>query len=133
MPGPVLTCYYLASRYSSSLVASLRKKSTNDFGLSMRQEGVTISGADQWHAVKQVGVIGAYMTSRLPATLLLAGMLAVMVYRLLAERERRKTLVCLLERAPGGTIVVMKEGQGGPAMSLRVGDGSHPLPPRGPG
>jgi hypothetical protein len=53
-----------------------------------------------------------------------AAVLAVTaVYRLLAERARRKTLVDLVSSAPAGTIVVMEKGPGGPAMWVRVGDG----------
>ena len=51
------------------------------------------------------------------------------VYRLLTERSRRKTLVDLVSRAPGGTIVVMEKGPGGPAMWIKVGDGLQ-FPPR---
>jgi hypothetical protein len=54
---------------------------------------------------------------------------ATAVYRLLAERARRKTLVDLVSRAPAGTIVVMEKGPGGPAMWVRVGDGPQ-FPPR---
>ncbi len=54
---------------------------------------------------------------------------ATAVYRLLAERVRRKTLVDLVSRAPAGTIVVMEKGPGGPAMWVRVGDGPQ-FPPR---
>jgi hypothetical protein len=59
-----------------------------------------------------------------------AAVLAVTaVYRLLAERSRRKTLVEVVTRAPAGTIVVMEKGPGGPAMWVRVGDGLQ-VPPR---
>jgi hypothetical protein len=51
------------------------------------------------------------------------------VYRLLAERARRKTLVDLVSHAPAGTIVVMERGPGGPAMWVKVGDGPQ-FPPR---
>ena len=51
-----------------------------------------------------------------------------MVYRLLAERVRRRTLVDLVSRAPAGTIVVMEKGPGGPAVWVRVGDGPR-MPP----
>jgi hypothetical protein len=50
------------------------------------------------------------------------------VYRLLAERARRKTLVDLVSHAPTGTIVVMEKGPGGPAMWVRVGDGLQVAP-----
>jgi hypothetical protein len=56
---------------------------------------------------------------------------ATAVYRLLAERARRKTLVDLVSRAPTGTIVVMGKGPGSPAMWVRVGDGPQFPPPRG--
>jgi hypothetical protein len=53
-----------------------------------------------------------------------AAVLAVtVVYRLLSERARRKTLVDLVSSAPSGTIVVMEKGPGGPAMWVRIGDG----------
>ena len=59
-----------------------------------------------------------------------AAILAVTaVFRLLAERGRRKTLVDLVLRAPAGTIVVMEKGPGGPAMWVRVG-GELQFPPR---
>jgi hypothetical protein len=59
-----------------------------------------------------------------------AAVLAVTaVYRLLAERARRKTLVDLVSHAPAGTIVVMEKGPGGLAMWVRVGDGLQ-FPPR---
>jgi hypothetical protein len=51
------------------------------------------------------------------------------IYRLLAERARRKTLVDLVSHAPAGTVVVMEKGPGGPAMWIRVGDGLR-FPPR---
>ena len=49
-------------------------------------------------------------------------LVATAVYRLLAERARRKTLLDLVSHAPTGTIVVMEKGPGGPAMWVRVGD-----------
>jgi hypothetical protein len=55
---------------------------------------------------------------------------ATAVYRLLAERARRKTLMDLMSHAPAGTIVVMEKGPGGPAMWVRVGDRLR-VPPRG--
>jgi hypothetical protein len=59
-----------------------------------------------------------------------AAILAVTaVYRLLAERERRKTLMDLVSRAPAGTIVVMEKGPGGPAVWVKVG-GELQFPPR---
>jgi len=48
---------------------------------------------------------------------------AAAVFRLLAERARRRTLVDLVSRSPADTIVIMEKGPGGPAMWVRVGDG----------
>jgi hypothetical protein len=50
---------------------------------------------------------------------------AVAGYRLLAERQRRKTLLALASQAPVGTVVLVDKGPGGPAMWLTVGDGNQ--------
>lgn len=39
-----------------------------------------------------------------------------LAYRMLAERERRKTLEAAYRHAPRGTTVVQDEGPGGPPM-----------------
>ena len=52
---------------------------------------------------------------------------AVAGYRLLAERQRRKTLLALVSQAPAGTVVLVDKGPGGPAMWLTVGDGNQDL------
>lgn len=61
----------------------------------------------------------------LVAFVLMAGL------RLLSEWQRRVTLVDLVERAPGGTVVVQERGLGGPAMWVQVGHGSQQLDRRG--
>jgi hypothetical protein len=53
-----------------------------------------------------------------------------LLFRLLAERGRRKTLRVIAREAPAGTVVALGEGPGGPAMWVRVGD-SHWPPPVG--
>jgi hypothetical protein len=60
------------------------------------------------------------------ATVALAG---ILIYRLLAERERRKTLEATYRHAPGGTVVILGEGQGGPPMWIGVGEGQRPEQP----
>jgi hypothetical protein len=50
-------------------------------------------------------------------------LLALSAARLLAERARRKTLVQLVEGAPGGTVMMQGDGLGGPAMWVQVGAG----------
>ena len=37
------------------------------------------------------------------------------VFRLLAEWQRRTTLVALMSHAPGGTVVIQQRGLGGPS------------------
>lgn len=70
---------------------------------------------------------GAFHVLAWPYT---AAILAVTaVYRLLAERGRRKTLVDLVSHAPAGSIVVMEKGPGGPAMWVKVG-GDLQFPPQ---
>ncbi|MFJ8932118.1 RNA polymerase sigma factor [Streptomyces sp. NPDC102364] len=51
------------------------------------------------------------------------GVLAVLtgVAALLAEWQRRTTLVALVRNAPPGTVVVQERGRGGPAMQVHVG------------
>ena len=53
----------------------------------------------------------------------------LLLFRLLAERGRRKTIRVIAREAPAGTVVALGEGPGGPAMWVRVGDGCWPRPP----
>lgn len=53
----------------------------------------------------------------------------ILVYRLLAERARRKTLEATYRYAPAKTVVVQDAGPGGPAMWIWVGEGEWPRPP----
>ncbi|MFE9558847.1 hypothetical protein ACFYOD_35995 [Streptomyces sp. NPDC006703] len=39
----------------------------------------------------------------------------------LAEWQRRTTLLALIRNAPAGTVVIQERGRGGPAMHVRVG------------
>jgi hypothetical protein len=55
--------------------------------------------------------------------------LAVLAYRLLAERERRKTLEATYRYAPPKTVVALDDGPGGPPMRVWVGEGERPQPP----
>jgi hypothetical protein len=55
--------------------------------------------------------------------------LAVLAYRLLAERERRKTLEATYRYAPPKTVVVLDDGPGGPPMRIWVGERERPQPP----
>lgn len=50
---------------------------------------------------------------------------------LLAEWQRRNTLVALIERARPGTVVVQDPGLGGPAMRIEIGrEARAPFRPR---
>jgi hypothetical protein len=82
--------------------------------------------AVSWPAVAGAGTAAVHVLAWPYTAVVLA---AAAVYRLLAERARRRTLIDLVSHAPAGTIVVMERGPGGPAMWVRVGDGP-PLPPR---
>jgi hypothetical protein len=79
-----------------------------------------------WGAAVSVGAAAVHVLAW-PYTAAVLGLTAV--FKLLAERARRKTLVDLVSRAPAGTIVVMGKGPGGPAMWVRVG-GELQFPPR---
>jgi hypothetical protein len=54
--------------------------------------------------------------------------LAVLIYRLLAERGRRKTLQATFQ-APAGTMVALGKGPAGPSMLVLVGEGQRPEQP----
>jgi hypothetical protein len=57
---------------------------------------------------------------------MLASLVLMGVFRLLAEWQRRATLVALMRHAPGGTVVIQQRGLGGPPMWVWVGDGLRP-------
>lgn len=82
--------------------------------------------AINWPTVVGAGAAAVHMLAWPYTAVVLA---ATAVYRLLAERVRRKTLIDLVSHAPAGTIVVMERGPGGPAMWVKVGDGPQ-FPPR---
>jgi hypothetical protein len=75
--------------------------------------------------VADIGAVAVHVLAW-PYTAVVLAVIAV--YRLLAEQARRKTLVELVSKAPAGTIVVMENGPGGPAMWVRVG-GEFQFPP----
>jgi len=56
----------------------------------------------------------------------LAPLALIGMFRLLAEWQRRTTLVALMNHAPGGTVVIQQRGRGGPSMWIWVGDGPRP-------
>jgi hypothetical protein len=56
----------------------------------------------------------------------LASLVLMGIFRLLAEWQRRTTLVALMRQASGGTVVIQQRGLGGPPMWVWVGDGPRP-------
>jgi hypothetical protein len=55
--------------------------------------------------------------------------LLMVIYRLVAERERRRVLLDIYLSAPAGTEVVHDGGPAGPSLRVQVGDGvRRPLP-----
>jgi len=44
---------------------------------------------------------------------------------LLAEWQRRKTMVAVIQHAPAGTRIVQNQGCGGPAMRIEIGTDSN--------
>jgi hypothetical protein len=58
--------------------------------------------------------------------ILLLGVLVIgLAARLLAEWQRRKTLVALIQHAPGGTVIMQNRGRGGPAMRIEIGSSAN--------
>ena len=49
----------------------------------------------------------------------------VLVYALLAEQQRRITMISLLRTAGPGTVIVQERGITGPALRIQVGDSPH--------
>lgn len=90
---------------------------------------MTISTARGWRTAKCASVIAAYVLSHSHVLLMLVAVPMVIVYQLLRERARRKTLVAIIECAPSGTVVLVEDRLGGATMRLRVGD--KPSPPPG--
>jgi hypothetical protein len=58
-----------------------------------------------------------------------AVLVLMLIYRPVAEWQRRTTLIALVKRAPSGTVIVQQKGLGGPAMRVEIGYGTHPFPP----
>lgn len=52
---------------------------------------------------------------------MVAALLALLGYRLTAEKARRRTLTEVCAYAPTGTVIVQESGPGGPAMWVWIG------------
>jgi len=63
------------------------------------------------------------------AGLLVLGVLLIIFgCRLLSQWQHRKTLIALIREAPAGTLVVHREGKGGPSTRIQVGRTSRKGP-----
>jgi hypothetical protein len=74
-------------------------------------------------------LLAAHVLSWWSAAVMIVVIFGILLYRLLAERERRKTLEATYRYAPAGTVVVQGEGPGGPPMWIQVGEGPRPEHP----
>ena len=74
-------------------------------------------------------LLAAHVLSWWSAAAMVIVIFGILLYRLLAERARRKTLQSTYRYAPAGTVVVQGEGPGGPPMWIQVGAGPRPEPP----
>lgn len=74
-------------------------------------------------------LFAVHMVSWPGACMVIVTAFATLAYRLLAERERRKTLETTYRYAPARTVVVQDDGPGGPPMRIWVGEGERPQPP----
>jgi len=90
---------------------------------------MTTSTAPHRGWLEGAALSAAHMVSWPDACAVIVTVLAILAYRLLAERERRKTLEATYRYAPAKTIVVQDDGPGGPPMRIWVGEGERPQPP----
>jgi hypothetical protein len=81
-------------------------------------------GWSEWAAAVVPAAVSWTTVSAMLVPLVLMG-----VVGLLAEWQRRVTLVALMRHAPGGTVVIQHQGIGGPPMWIWVGDGPRPPVP----
>lgn len=87
---------------------------------------ITVGSNRGW--TERFAMIVAHLASWWGACVVIVVIFGILLYRLLAERERRKTLEVTYLYAPANTVVVQEEGPGGPPMWIRVGDGPRPEP-----
>jgi hypothetical protein len=65
-----------------------------------------------------------HMVSNGSAIFALAVLMVRSVTCLLAEWQRRKTLIAVIKDAPCRTVIVQERGHGGPAMRIEISSGS---------
>ena len=90
---------------------------------------MSIPAQRRWEWAVPVVALASAWTGVWPGACTVAGAVALTaVYRLVAEQSRRRLLLDICLNAPAGTEVVQDGGLTGPAMSVRVGNGSRPGP-----
>ena len=75
--------------------------------------------------IERIALLAAHGVSWWAALTVAGTVVAGLVFRLLAERGRRKTLEAAFQ-APANTVVVLDKGPGGPSMWIWVGDTPSP-------
>ena len=83
-----------------------------------------ITAVDPGLAVRLSAVL-AHAASWKSVILVLAALAIGLVGRLLAESQRRKTLVAVIKEAKDGTVIEQQRGRGGPAMRIEIGPGPN--------
>jgi hypothetical protein len=75
-------------------------------------------------ALQRLTVALAHVTSWAAAASILGLVVVAGIIRLMAEWQRRLTIVAIVEHAPAGTVLVQGRGLGGPELRLLIGHGS---------
>jgi len=88
---------------------------------------MSIPARRRWEPGVPLAALAAAWTGGWPGTCAVVSAVALTtVYRLRAEQSRRRMLLDICLNAPAGTEVVQDDGPAGPAMRVRVGNGSRP-------
>jgi hypothetical protein len=90
--------------------------------------GMRMSSSPRRWALPEVVAVTHFVTWP-KACFVVAAMICILGYRLLAERSRRATLVALCQHAPEGTVIVQGSGPGGPQVRVEIGDGPRMIRP----
>jgi hypothetical protein len=108
---------HCTSRKASALLPGCAK----EFAPVTRLRGVTIPVPDRWLVARHISVLAVYAVARPSTVTVLELTIAFFVYRLLAERARRCTVMAVLERAPSGSTVLLESTPSGPEIWITVG------------
>lgn len=95
---------------------------------SYDSSGMRMSTPATQNWVERTALVMVHATTWWTALTVAGMVLTVLVYRLLAERERRKTLEATFQ-APPGTVVALGKSPAGPSVLVLVGEGQRPEQP----